>query len=271
MDAQQLEIDDCAYPLLREVIHSTDPEVSFKDADVAIFVGGYPRKQGMERKDLLDINIGIFKKQGEALAKVAKKTCKVLVVANPANTNCLALRKVCPDIPAQNFTALTRLDMNRAKAQIALAEKVHSSDVRNVIIWGNHSSTQFPDVSQVTVSGKELGQKDSDDDFMKTVQTRGAAVIKARGVSSAMSAARAARDHLRDWYLGNSDEIVSMAVIPQNGEYGVEDELLFSFPVRCKGNWEYEIVTGIELTEKGQEKFNITLEELKEEKSMGGL
>ena len=276
MDAQQLEVEDCAYPLLKEIIHSTDPEVSFKDADVAIFVGGFPRKAGMERKDLLNINIGIFKKQGEALAKVAKKSCKVIVIANPANTNCLALRSVCQDFPAENFTALTRLDQNRAKAQIATKEGVHHTTIKDVIIWGNHSSTQFPDVSQVKINGEEFKDAASDFytnevDFTKTVQTRGAAVIKARGVSSAMSAARATRDHIRDWYLGNSEEIVSMGIIPSKGTYGIEDELVFSLPLRCKGNWEYEVVEGIALSEAGQKRFDVTLAELKEEKEMGSL
>ena len=199
-----MEIDDCFYPNLEKYSCHSNPEEAFNDIDVAVLLGGMPRKDGMERKELLQINVGIFKVQGAALDKVAKKTCKVLVVANPANTNCLALWKNCPSIPRENFTALTRLDQNRAQHQVREHEKAKC--VKNVIIWGNHSSTQFPDVRFAKVNGEDF-KNTSDhyyqDEFLKTIQTRGAAVIKARGLSSAMSAAKATCDHIKDWFQGS--------------------------------------------------------------------
>jgi len=263
-----MEIDDCAYESLTNVTGTADPLVAFKDADVAIFVGGMPRKEGMERKDLLDANISIFKKQGEALEAVAKRTVKSLVVANPANTNCLALWKATT-MPRENFTALTRLDHNRALTQIAQAEG--ATNVSDVIIWGNHSKTQFPDVRFVKADGKPVSEDKTDfyrGDFINTVQTRGAAVIKARGMSSAMSAAKAVGDHMRDWFAG-AEGYQSMAVIPPVGTYGIDTDLCFSFPIKCKGNFEYEVVEGLELDDFAKEKFAATLEELKEEKTTG--
>ena len=198
-----MELDDCAYPLLKGVVMGSDPKVVFQDIDVGIFVGGFPRKEGMERKELLEINAKIFKEQGAALNEVAKPTCRCLVVANPANTNCLTLSQYAPKIPKENFSALTRLDHNRAMFQIAQRASADVDEVKNMIIWGNHSSTQFPDVANATVGGKPVTEvlTDSEDwlkgDFITTVQKRGAAIIKARKLSSALSAANAVKDHLR--------------------------------------------------------------------------
>ena len=266
-----MEIDDCFYPHLEKYACFSNPEEAFDDIDVALLVGGMPRKDGMERKELLLLNVGIFKTQGAALEKVAKKTCKILVVANPANSNCLALWKHCPSIPRENFTALTRLDHNRALSQVKIHENVKC--VKDVIIWGNHSNTQFPDVRFAKVNGEDFKNAEDPfykDEFLKTVQTRGAAVIKARGMSSAMSAAKATCDHIKDWFAGK-DEIVSMGVIPPVGTYGIDTDLCFSLPVRCKGNFEYEIVTGLELNDFAKEKLAITTKELKEEKEMAEL
>ncbi|EMP32931.1 Malate dehydrogenase, cytoplasmic [Chelonia mydas] len=244
LDGVMMELQDCALPLLREVIATDKEEVAFKDLDIAVLVGAMPRREGMERKDLLKANVKIFKSQGAALDKYAKKTVKVVVVGNPANTNCLTASKSAPSIPKENFSCLTRLDQNRAKAQIALKLGVTASDVKNVIIWGNHSSTQYPDVNhaKVKVQGKEVGVYEAvkDDswlkgDFIMTVQQRGAAVIKARKLSSAMSAAKAICDHVRDMWFGTPEgEFVSMGVISDGNSYGIPEDLLYSFPVVIK-------------------------------------
>merc|ERR1711953_1353314 len=211
-----MEIDDCAMPLVKKVIPTDDPEVAFKDADAAFMVGAMPRREGMERKDLLAANVKIFKVQGQALDQYAKKTVKVLVVGNPANTNAFIMSHYAPSIPKDNFTAMTRLDQNRASAQLAQKAGVGVEQVKKCIIWGNHSSTQFPDASHATINGKSAAEVIGDEDWIKnvfipTVQKRGAAVIAARKLSSAMSAAKAASDHMKDWFQGTSD-FVSMGV-----------------------------------------------------------
>lgn len=267
-----LEIEDCAYPNLVSVVCGSDPNVLFKDIDVGVFIGGFPRKEGMERKDLLAINGKIFKEQGSALNDVANPNVKCIVVANPANTNANTLSTFAPNIPKENFTALTRLDHNRAKAQIASKAGVHTSEVKNVIIWGNHSTTQYPDFHNGTVGGKPLLEVISDQEYLKNefiprVQKRGGEIIKVRKGSSVFSAANAVKDHLKDWYFGNANEYVSMAVITDGKNYGVPAGLCFSYPIKCTGNFKYEIVQGIELNEYSQEKLKITTQELEEEKS----
>jgi malate dehydrogenase len=266
-----LEIEDGAYPLLNSVESGSDPKVLFRDIDVGVFIGGFPRKQGMERKELLSLNGKIFKSQGEALNEVAKPTCRIIVVANPANTNCLLLQSNCPKIPKENFTCLTRLDHNRALSQLALKAGVHSTTVKNAIIWGNHSSTQYPDVNHGCIGGKPIREVIKDDaylnkDFIERVQKRGAEIIAARNGSSVFSAANAVKDHLNNWYLGgNPGEWVSMGLISQ-GEYGIPKDICFSFPVVCKGKWVYEIVQGLKWDEFSVEKIKITTQELEDEK-----
>ncbi|MBN3293129.1 MDHC protein, partial [Polypterus senegalus] len=270
-----MELQDCALPLLREVIPTDKEEVAFKDIDVAVLVGSMPRKEGMERKDLLKANVKIFKSQGAALDKYAKKTVKVLVVGNPANTNCLIACKSAPSIPKENFSCLTRLDHNRARSQVAIRVGVPSDDVKNVIIWGNHSSTQYPDVchAKVKVQGKELGAYEAvkDDawlkaEFITTVQQRGAAVIKARKLSSAMSAAKAICDHMRDIWFGTPEgEFISMGVISDGNSYDVPEGLIYSFPAVIK-NKEWKIVEGLPINDFSREKLDATAKELVEER-----
>ncbi|XP_064603972.1 malate dehydrogenase, cytoplasmic-like [Liolophura sinensis] len=273
-----MELQDCALPLLREVVATADPMVGFKDVDVAILVGAMPRKEGMERKDLLAANVRIFMTQGQAIDKVAKKTVKVVVVGNPANTNALVTRKYAPSIPPQNFTCLTRLDQNRAQAQISSRLGVSHDKVRNCIIWGNHSSTQFPDVRHaiVNIDGKDIPVPEAvkDDswlknEFIKTVQQRGGAVIKARKLSSAMSAAKAICDHMRDWWFGTKgNDWVSMGVPSDGNPYGIPDGLVYSFPVRVKPDHSYEIVSGLPIDDFSREKMDATAKELQEERDM---
>ncbi|XP_075719259.1 malate dehydrogenase, cytoplasmic [Rhinoderma darwinii] len=270
-----MELQDCALPLLKEVIATDKEEVAFKDLDVAVLVGSMPRREGMERKDLLKANVNIFKSQGAALDKYAKKTVKVIVVGNPANTNCLTALKSAPSIPKENFSCLTRLDHNRAKAQIALFVNVASDEVKNVIIWGNHSSTQYPDVSHAVVKlqGKDVAVSEAvkDDSWLKgnficTVQKRGAAVIAARKLSSAMSAAKAICDHVRDIWFGTPEgEYVSMGVISDGNSYGVPNELLYSFPVTIKDK-TWKIVEGLKISDFSREKMDATAKELQDEK-----
>ncbi|NP_001083335.1 malate dehydrogenase 1 S homeolog, cytoplasmic isoform mdh1 [Xenopus laevis] len=270
-----MELQDCALPLLKEVIATDKEDVAFKDLDVAILVGSMPRREGMERKDLLKANVKIFKSQGAALNKYSKKSVKVIVVGNPANTNCLTALKSAPSIPKENFSCLTRLDHNRAKAQIALKLNVASDDVKNVIIWGNHSSTQYPDASHasVTLQGKDVGAFEAvkNDDWLKggfitTVQQRGAAVIKARKLSSAMSAAKAICDHVRDIWFGTPEgQFVSMGVISDGNSYGVPEDLMYSFPLTIK-NKTWKIVEGLCINDFSREKMDITAKELQDEK-----
>jgi len=270
-----MEIEDTSLPLVKGVVPTDNEETAFKDVDVALFVGAMPRKEGMERKDLLNANVKIFKSQGTAMDKFAKKTVKAVVVGNPANTNCYILAHYAPSIPRENFSCLTRLDHNRAKAQIANRLKVSPDAVKNVIIWGNHSSTQFPDVrsATVTINGKETpvfeAVKDDNwlkNDFISTVQKRGAAVIAARKLSSAMSAAKAICDHTRDWWQGTKDnEYVSMGLI-SDGSYGIEKGLVFSYPVQIK-NGKVSIVQGLPIDDWARELIEKTQNELLEEKN----
>lgn len=269
-----MELADCALPLLADVVPTADPAVAFKDVGAAFLVGAMPRKQGMERKDLLSANVKIFKVQGEALDKYAKKDVKVLVVGNPANTNALVCSHYAPSIPRENFSAMTRLDQNRAQAQIALRVGVPVSHVRNVYIWGNHSSTQFPDASNGSVSvdgaDKTIREAINDDaylngEFVETVQKRGAAVIAARKMSSAMSAAKAASDHMHDWWIGTQGcNHVSMGVI-SDGSYGVPKDIVFSFPVQIEHK-QWKIVQGLHVDDFARSKLEITGKELLEEK-----
>ncbi|CAH1970611.1 unnamed protein product [Acanthoscelides obtectus] len=265
-----MELADCALPLLHGVVPTDDPAVAFKDVSAAFLVGAMPRKQGMERKDLLSANVKIFKVQGEALDKHAKKDVKVLVVGNPANTNALVCSKYAPSIPKENFTAMTRLDQNRAQAQIAQKVGVPVGNVTNVIIWGNHSSTQFPDASHalVNISGKEVKATEAvkDDNWMRSVFVDTVQKRAARKMSSAMSAAKAACDHMRDWFLGTvPDKFVSMGVI-SDGSYGAPKDVVFSFPVATKaGKWQ--IVQGLPVDDFAKKMLAATGKELEEEKS----
>lgn len=269
-----MELADCALPLLRQVVPTADPAVAFKDVSAAFLVGSMPRKEGMERKELLSANVKIFKVQGEALDKHAKKDVKVLVVGNPANTNAFVCAHYAPSIPRENFTAMTRLDQNRARAHIAGKVNVPVEDVKNVIIWGNHSATQFPDVKHATakiglveksVYDAINNQSYLENDFVSIIQKRGAAVIAARKMSSAMSAAKAASDHMKDWWNGTaSGNFVSMGVV-SDGSYGVPKDIVFSFPVEIK-NKEWSIVQGLDVSAFARSKLDVTAQELLEEK-----
>ena len=263
-----MELDDCAFPLIADIIATDDPDVAFKDASYALLVGSRPRGPGMERKDLLEANGAIFSAQGKSLNDHAAKDVKVLVVGNPANTNCLIAQRNAPDLDASQFTAMTRLDHNRALTQLAQKTGKHVTKVSGMTIWGNHSATQYPDIFHADVAGtaaSDLVDQDwIDSDFIPTVQQRGAAIIKARGLSSAASAANAAIEHMRDWVAGTGDAWVSMAVY-SDGSYGVEEGLIYSFPCRCAGG-EWSIVTGLEISEYSQSKMSATEAELAEER-----
>lgn len=264
-----MELQDCAFPTLQDVITTDDPNVAFKDADYAFLVGAMPRKEGMERSDLLTANGGIFAPQGRALNDHASRDVKVLVVGNPANTNALIAQQNAPDLDPKCFTAMVRLDHNRALSQLAEKTGTHSSAITNMTIWGNHSSTQYPDLHAVKVDGKEalslVDQSWYENNFIPTVQQRGAAVIKARGLSSAASAASAAIDHMRDWALGTANgDWVSMA-IPSDGSYGIEPGVIYGYPVICK-NGAYEIVQGLEINEFSRARMDATDAELREER-----
>jgi len=263
-----MELDDCAFDTLAAVVVTDQAQTAFRDADYALLVGAKPRGPGMERKDLLLENAKIFSTQGRALDEVASRDVKVLVVGNPANTNALIARENAKSIDPRNFTAMTRLDHNRAKAQLAAKASAHVSAVRGVTIWGNHSATQFPDLAHATVGGRQaleiVPQSWYRDEFIPTVQQRGAAIIKARGASSAASAASAAIDHIRDWALGTGDDWVSMAVA-SDGSYGIAEGVVFSYPVRCSGG-RYEIVQGLDLDDFAPEKNLLTENELREER-----
>lgn len=262
-----MELDDCAFPLLHDVTYTDDANVAFKDTDYALLVGSRPRGPGMERKDLLEANAAIFSAQGKALNDNASPNVKVLVVGNPANTNALIAQRNAPDLDPRNFTAMTRLDHNRAMAQLAVKAGKHVSDVEGLCIWGNHSATQYPDIHRASVAGEAaMSMVDMDwytGDFIPTVQQRGAAIIEARGASSAASAANAAIDHMRDWALG-SDAVLSMGVY-SDGSYGVAEGLIYSFPVTCSGG-DWRIVQGVEVNAFSQEKMDATETELTEER-----
>ncbi|MEM9401932.1 MAG: malate dehydrogenase [Pseudomonadota bacterium] len=264
-----MELDDCAFPTLAGVVATDDPNIAFKDSDYALLVGARPRGPGMERKDLLEANAAIFSVQGKAINDHARRDIKVLVVGNPANTNALIASSNAPDIPAGNFTAMTRLDHNRAMAQLAAKTGKHVNDVSGLIIWGNHSATQYPDIHHTTVAGDAAASLVDQDwiesDFIPTVQQRGAAIIEARGASSAASAASAAIDHIHDWALGTGDSWVSMA-IPSDGSYGIEPGVIYSYPVRCKDG-SYEIVQGLEINAFSRARMDATETELREERS----
>ena len=265
-----MELDDCAFPTLAGIVTSDDPNVAFKDADYALLVGAKPRGPGMERADLLQGNAAIFSVQGKAMNDHASRNIKVLVVGNPANTNALIAQKNAPNIPKENFTAMTRLDHNRALAQLAGKADVHNIDVKGAIIWGNHSATQYPDISHCTIAGKAASDAiDSNwlqGEFISTVQQRGAAIIKARGLSSAASAASSAIDHVRDWALGTpAGEYTGMAV-PSDGSYGIAEGLVYSFPVTCKAG-TYEIVQGLSVSDFSRKLMDATDTELREERA----
>ena len=265
-----MELDDCAFATLAGIVATDDPNVAFKDSDYALLVGARPRGPGMERKDLLEANAAIFSVQGKAMNDHASRDIRVLVVGNPANTNALIASSNAPDIDANNFTAMTRLDHNRATAQLAARTGSHVSDIRCMTIWGNHSATQYPDVNHATVKGdwatSLVDQRWLADSFIPTVQQRGAKIIEARGASSAASAASAAIDHMHDWALGTPDaDWVSMA-IPADGSYGIEPGIIYSYPVRCSGG-RYEIVQDLTIDDFSRERMEKTEAELREERA----
>ncbi|KAI3386682.1 hypothetical protein SNEBB_006117 [Seison nebaliae] len=271
-----MELEDCASALLKNVVVTADGEEAFKNIDYALMVGAMPRKEGMLRKDLLSANVKIFKSQGSFLDKFAKKTCKILVVGNPANTNCFVLMDNAPSIPKENFTCLTRLDQNRATSQVAMKLNVKPYNVRHVTIWGNHSSTQVPDVSHAEVKidednwklVKEIlnDEKWMKDDLMQIVKQRGAAVIAARKLSSAMSAAKAICDHMKSWHFGTKEgEWVSMGVL-SDGSYGVEKDLIYSFPLTIDSKGKWSLVKDLIIDDLYHEEMMKTMNELKQEK-----
>ncbi len=265
----EMELRDCAFSTLHDVVSTDDPDVAFEGTDYALLVGAKPRGPGMERKDLLLENAKIFSVQGKALNKRASRDVRVLVVGNPANTNALIALSNAPDLPAASFTAMTRLDHNRALGQLAAKTGTPVGEIRRMTIWGNHSSTQYPDVSHALIAGraasKILDKEWLRSDFIPTVQQRGAAIIKARGASSAASAASAAIDHIHDWVKGtDADDWVSMAV-PSDGSYGIAEGVVYSFPVRCSKG-QYEIVAGLEIDEFSRARLDATDAELREER-----
>ncbi len=264
-----MEVQDCAFPTVNTVVATDDARVAFRDCNVAMLVGARPRGPGMERKDLLMANAQIFSAQGKALDAVAARDVKVLVVGNPANTNALIAQRNAPGLNARNFTAMTRLDHNRAVSQLAQKASSHPTRIRRMTIWGNHSSTQYPDLNHATVDGKAarslVDQKWITESFIPVVQQRGAAIIKARGASSAASAASAAIDHVRDWVRGTAaGDWVSMAV-PADGSYGISEGVIYSYPVTCH-NGEYQIVKGLEIDSFSGDRMQLTERELREER-----
>jgi malate dehydrogenase len=270
VEGTAMEIDDCAFPLVAGVDITDDPNKAFDGASVALLIGAHPRSKGMERSDLLEANGGIFKPQGKALNDHAASDIKVLVVGNPANTNCLIAKSNAPDIPAERFTSMMRLDHNRAIAQLAAKAGATVSDITNMTVWGNHSPTQYPDIFNAKVKGKNAAEAVNDqewleNDFLPTVQKRGAAVIEARGASSAASAANAAVDHVHDWVMGTADgDWVSMG-IPSEGSYGIPEGVIFGFPVTCSGG-SYEIVQGLDLNDFSKARLDVTVNELEDER-----
>ena len=265
-----MELHDCAFPLVAGVVASDDPNVAFKDTDYAILVGARPRGPGMERSDLLMANAEIFSAQGKALNDNANPDVKILVVGNPANTNALITLKNAPDLNPKNITAMMRLDHNRSLSQIAAKTDSHSTNIEKMVVWGNHSATQYPDISYATLDGKAV--KDIVDDewnvntFIPVVQQRGAAIIKARGASSAASAASAAVDHMRDWILGSNGKWVSMGVYSAGNSYGINEDIIYSFPIVCE-NGEWKEVSGLSVSEFSSERMSLTEKELLDEKS----
>ncbi len=272
VEGTAMELDDCAFPLLSGVDITDDPNKGFDGVSIAMLIGARPRTKGMERSDLLEANGGIFKPQGKALNDHAASDIKVLVVGNPANTNCLIARSNAPDIPAERFTSMMRLDHNRAIAQLAAKAGAPVAEVTNMTVWGNHSPTQYPDIFHAKVNGRDAAEVVADqewleNDFIPTVQKRGAAVIDARGASSAASAANAAVDHVRDWVLGTPDgDWVSMG-IPSDGSYGIDEGLMAGLPVTCSGG-SYQVVQGLELNDFSRSRLEVTVKELKDEREM---
>ncbi|MFE7131187.1 malate dehydrogenase [Streptomyces sp. NPDC057638] len=265
-----MELDDCAFPLLRGIEISDDPNVAFDGANVALLVGARPRTKGMERGDLLEANGGIFKPQGKAINDHAADDIKVLVVGNPANTNALIAQAAAPDVPAERFTAMTRLDHNRAISQLAAKTGAAVSDIKRLTIWGNHSATQYPDIFHAEIAGKNAAETVNDeawlaDTFIPTVAKRGAAIIEARGASSAASAANAAIDHVHTWVNGTAAGDWTSMGIPSDGSYGVPEGLISSFPVVCKDG-RYEIVQGLEINDFSRTRIDATVQELAEER-----
>jgi len=265
-----MELDDCAFPLLAGMVAAADPMVAFKDAQVALLVGARPRGPGMERKDLLEANGKIFGPQGQALDRVADRNVKVLVVGNPANTNCLIAMKNAPSLKPTQFTGMMRLDHNRASSQVAHKVGKEVKQIRKITVWGNHSATQYPDVFHAEADGKKLWPMINDqgwleNNFIPTVQKRGAAIIDARGLSSAASAANAAIDHVRDWVAGSRDgDWVTMG-IHSDGSYGIPEGVIYGYPVTCKGG-SYQIVKGLDISEFSRKRMDATLKELHEER-----
>jgi malate dehydrogenase len=265
-----MELEDCAFPLLQGMVAASDPMVAFKDVDVALLVGARPRGPGMERKDLLEANGKIFAPQGKALDRVARRDVKVLVVGNPANTNCLIAMKNAPSLKPTQFTGMMRLDHNRAVSQVAQKIKREVVAVKKMTVWGNHSATQYPDVFQAEVDGKKVWPMINDQawleqSFIPTVQKRGAAIIDARGLSSAASAANAAIDHVRDWICGSRDGDWLTMGVPSDGSYGIAEGVIFGYPVTCRGG-QFQLVKGIEIGEFSRKRIDATLKELHEER-----
>lgn len=265
-----MELNDCAFPLVAGIVSTDDPNEAFKETDYAFLVGSRPRGPGMERSDLLKANGAIFTVQGKALNDNASKDVKVLVVGNPANTNALITLKNAPDLNPRNITAMMRLDHNRAMSQIAEKTESHSTAVEKAVVWGNHSATQYPDISYATVGGKSVKSMVDDDwnvnEFIPTVQQRGAAIIQARGSSSAASAASAAVNHMRSWVLGSNGQWVSMGIYSKGNSYGIDDDIIYSFPLTCE-NGEYKEVSGLEISDFSRERMRATEKELLDEKS----
>jgi malate dehydrogenase len=264
-----MELEDCAFPLLAGMVGSGDPKAAFKDADYALLVGARPRGPGMERKDLLAENAKIFTEQGKALNEVASRNVRTIVVGNPANTNAYIAMKSAPDLPKRNFTSMMRLDHNRAVSQLAARIGRTVSEIEKMVVWGNHSPTMYPDIRFATAGGSSARALVNDDAWYKgtyipTVGKRGAAIIEARGASSAASAANAAIDHMRDWVLGTGGRWVTMG-IPSDGSYGIPEEIMYGFPVTC-ANGEYTVVKGLEIDAFSREKMDATLKELTEER-----
>jgi malate dehydrogenase len=264
-----MELLDCAFPTINQIVASDDAKVAFRDCQAAMLVGARPRGPGMERKDLLLANAQIFSAQGKAMNEVAARNVRVLVVGNPANTNALIARSNAPSLPARNFTAMTRLDHNRGLSQLAVKTGTHVNDIRRLTVWGNHSSTQYPDISHCLIGGRAarslVDQKWVEEYFIPTVQQRGAAVIKARGSSSAASAASAALDHMRTWFLGTTEGDWTSMGVPSDGSYGIKDGLIYSYPVTCR-NGDYSIVQGLAIDDFSRKRMDLTEAELREER-----
>ncbi len=265
-----MELDDCAFPLLQDVVVTDDPKTAFRDADCALLVGARPRSKGMERKDLLEANGAIFTTQGQALNETASRDCKILVVGNPANTNAYIAMKSAPDLPRENFTAMLRLDHNRALSQLATKTGVAVDSIEKLVVWGNHSPTMYPDYRFASSGGKPMPALVGDeawykDTFIPTVGKRGAAIIEARGLSSAASAANAAIDHMRDWVLGTNGAWVTMG-IPSDGQYGIPQDIMYGMPVTCE-NGRYTVIEGLEIDDFSRSMMDKTLAELQEEQA----